>query len=588
MSSNSILLLPPLHHGEALRSYFERTQLLNAPAAPSETYEQPRARWHTPEWCLPTGILWFARAYGEPLGYGDPSYWIARHTLAPYYASTMASVRRTRFDARLLKPSQGPRRPLLPLALSEWFAKVPTLCPACDEDSLVCRGFSQVQRHWLLPFMTRCQIHGEPLSEYPEWSPFSRGRASPLPRVPSRRDAGVRLAKESLELLEDEASLLGALGQLVKSRGFATRSGRIRRQCLVQKVMSYGKNRYEHPELKSLVEKQSSLEKLLGPLWTPRACLHPVVAQLVMNALSELPHLEQLPLWPSQRALKLAELDTALRNGASLSCAAHQVGLSVTVAVVRARAAGIVVKARPKKLTEPVRQHMLQLLSSGVGIAKVAEQGKISLVTVYRLLASCPTLRDALNADKRALATERTKAEWIRLVEANPGICAKALRAQAPSVYAYLYRHVREWLACHTPRSGKPRVSLRASPRAPDGADFALASRLRGVTKPDAMDMPVRTTKTSLLKEVGRSNHVVLPGSAPDVLLKDKSESVQQFVYRRLSAATSHLYSYGPELALWRVERESGIRPSVIARSGVRTEKVVADTRAAALRRFNP
>lgn len=586
MTQTSNALLPPLVRREALRSYFERVKLLNSPYSGAITMGQARMKWSTPDWSLPTGLSSFANTYGAAIDQPSARYWVARHTLAPYYQTTLDWYRCERFLHRLLEPAQGPRRPLLPISLTEWFSKQPVLCPVCDEEALDQRGFSHVQRHWLLPFLTRCHIHGEPLAEYSKWAPPTRGLPSSISILPHRTKAGALLTEVSLAMLEREPWQLQELGELVQSRGFTTRAGRLRRNHLCDLLITHAKGRYEHPELDLLLASKSRVARLLTPLWSKCRCLHPVVAHVLVSALRDQPAAEQMPLWSSERQRKVKDLDVALETAATATQAAKQAGVSVTTAVVHARAVGKVVLERPKRLKAPLRQRIVKLLATGEDVARIATKTEVSLVSVYRVLASNPTIREGRDFSRRASGIEARQNTWLDVIDANPRTSAKALRILAPAIYAYLYRWSREWLLQVTPKTGRAQRYYVPASRAPAGAEFALAKRLSEVAKFDPMDMPARKTRTSLMAGAGRPNDVPATSSAAALILRSESESLQSFVVRRLTAAVVHLQNQGVEPVPWKVERESGLRPSVIAKSRVRTEVVVADTKAAALKRL--
>lgn len=586
MTGTNPALRPSAIGGEALRSYYDRAKLLNSAFSGPGVLGQSRARWRVPDWSLPTGLEEFAQVWGAAIKLPSARYWVARHTLAPYFQSTLPPARRERLVRCLLQPVRGPRRPLLPIALTEWFSKAPVLCPVCDAIAEARHGFSCVQRHWLLPFLTRCHIHGEPLAQYDKWSPAARGPRTTLALLPFRAEAGRRLAEASLDVMEQERLQLEELGALLQSRGFATRRGRLRRAKLCEMVLAYARGRYEHPELDALLGCEASVAKLLAPLWCERTCLHPVIAYVLASALREQCEVEQLALWDSERQIRLRELQGALASAPTASAAARAAGVCVTTAVIHARAAGKVVRERPKKLKPSVRDLVNDLLASEAELADAAALSGLSLVSVYRVLASNPALREARAASKRAKEVAARQASWLALIQSSPGLAVRQLRQKAPAVYAYFYSHCREWLSEVTPRLRERRKPCPSRRRAPSGADLALASRLHGAAQVNAMELPARKTRTALLADAGRPHDVPSRDSMASGVLQEKSESLRCFVYRRLSAAVARLYNDGIELAPWRVERACGLRTSVITKSGVRTEMVIADTKAAALRRF--
>lgn len=586
MISTNPSLRPPVIPGEALRSYYDRAKLLNLAFSGPGRLGESRVRWRNPDWSLPAGLEEFAQGWGASIKLPSGRYWVARHTLAPYFQSTLPPARRERLVRCMLQPVPGPRRPLLSITLTEWFSKVPVLCHVCDVEAEARHGFSCVQRHWLLPFLTRCHIHGEPLAQYDKWSPAARGPRTTLALLPFRAEAGRFLTEASLDVIEQQRLQLDELGALLQSRGFVTKGGRLRRARLCEMVLAYSRGRYEHPELDALLSCEASVAKLLAPLWCERVCLHPVIAHVLASALREQCEFKQLALLESERKIRLRELRDALASSPTASAAARATGVCVTTAAIHARAAGKVLSERPKKLKPYVRDLVMDLLVSGAEVADTAALTGLSLVSVYRALASNPGLREARADSKRAKEVAARQASWLDVIQRSPGLCVRQLRLKAPALYAYLYRHCREWLSEVTPRMRERRKPSPSRRRAPLGADLALARRLNGAAQVNAMELPARKTRTALLAEAGRPHDVPSPGSMASMVLQDNSESLRCFVYRRLSAAAARLYNEGLDLAPWRVERACGLRTSVITKSGVRTEMVIADTKAAALRRF--
>lgn len=575
--------MPPLIGGEAFRSYIERMKLLNSSHSRAFKHSAEDVKLATPDWSLPTGLSSFAKTYGEVIKLPCARYWVAGHTLAPYYETTLDPRRRERFLHRLLETAHGPRRPLLAIALTEWFSKLPVLCPECDEEALNSRGFSYVQRHWLLPFLTRCQIHGEVLAEYSEWSPSQRGLPSKIPVLSHRTEAGLLLTNASLAMLGEGGRQFEELGELLRSRGISTRYGRLRRKRLCELVVAYAKNRYEHPELDSLFSSEAMVAKLLAPLGSERSCLHPIVAHVLACALRDEPEVEHV-LLPLSARPRNKDLRAAFEASKTATQAAQKAGVSVTTAVIFARAAGYALHERPKILKSPLRAAIVKQLAAGEDIARIATTAGVSLGSVYRVLASSPVIRKRRQSIRRAIAVETRQREWLDLIDANPGVSATQLRRMEPAVYAYLYRLSRKWLSRVTPKTALRQQDCRRTLRVPSGADAALAARLSHAAQSARMGMAERRTRTRLLAAAGRPNDIPVGRSSASLVLEAESESLQSFVFRRLSAAVARLQSEGVVPVPWKVERKAGLRFEVIAKSGVCTELVIADTRAAELR----
>lgn len=578
--------VPPIHPNEDMHSFAERQALINS-NPPTTLARQGGGKWATPAWGLPTGLRQFASKYGAPLNLPTARDWMQGHTLAPYFLTTLPLQRLAAFEQRLLDYRPGPRRPLLAIAAAEWFAPVAVLCPACDDEHLKRDGYSIVLRQWLLPFATRCAVHGELLRTFPRWTPVDRGRGSGLEVRPLCKRQGIAASKVGEEMLRTGQSLLEELGHLLQSRGYLTASGRIRRHELCAALLAHAKGRYEHLELDALLSSQASVAKLLSPLWNPNKCLHPVVAIAVLETLRKAKEVNQGQLWSSTREGKRDALAEALKTCGTLTEIAKKTGVSVTTAAVQARAAGRAFVQRPKKLSASVRNHIESLLRAGHEIVDVAYQAGVSSVSVYRVLNANPQLKAGLQEERRSKEVLERRQAWLLMLQAHPSASCKELRAMAPADYAYLYRWERRWLSEHPPvhARGKAPLGARAL-RTPPGAAQELMTRLRQAKARDAMDLPPRLTATRLLKEAGRCNMSTCEKSQDiQQALAQATETLQVFVRRRLSAAAARLHNAQEPITATAIARGSGLRPETIRRSGVCIDVVMASTRAFNVRR---
>jgi len=578
----------PIVTSEDVRSFTARQQLVNC-LSPTTHARRDGGKWTTPAWGLPTGLARYASRYGSQLGLPLGVDWMRRHTLAPYYLSTLPCERHAAFEARLLDYRPGPRRPLLPIAAAEWFTPLAVLCPACDDEHLAAFGFSVVLRQWLLPFATRCAVHGELLRQYPAWTPLGRAAAVPIQVRPLRRNQGIAMAEAGGNALHTGQSLLELLGGLLQSRGLVTAVGRIRRKPLCAAFHAYAANRFEHSNLDALLSMQTSVARVLAPIWTPRSCLHPAVAYALVEALQDSKEVEQEQLWPSPagKVDRMNGLAAALASCETLTEAAQKAGVTVTTAAVRARAMGVPFSERPKKLDAQLRLRVEDLLLHGKSVGDVAKRTGLSDVTVYRVVKSNPQLAAVLACLKKEEQLRTRRGDWLQAAQANPSASRKQLRENATAAYAYLYRWDRAWLAINPSgrQPHKPAATVRTT-RAPVGAQEELLARLRQLQAADSMELSPRLTLTRQLKAAGRSNS----SPAKQTLqlkeaLEATSETVRDFVRRRLSAAAARVHNAHQPLTISAIERGSRLRPDTIRRSGVRTEVVVASTRSFNLKR---
>ncbi|MFC5694517.1 TnsD family Tn7-like transposition protein [Pseudomonas sp. GCM10022186] len=107
-------------------------------------------------------------------------------------------------------------------------------------------------------------------------------------------------------------------------------------------------------------------------------------------------------------------------------------------------------RRRPKVLKANVRSMILQRLAAGATKSEICAGFDITVSTINKLLRAEPDIKAAWteSRDRQVLLQHRTA--WAALIDQSPHDCAKALRARAPDIYAWLYRHDRAWLFAQT------------------------------------------------------------------------------------------------------------------------------------------
>lgn len=571
-------LLPPVVSFEAMPSYVERALLLNAGDKRQLRFGPDGARWNAPDWSLPTGLNSFAARFGVLLGKPDGLHWLLHHTTAPYFQSTMRDEKLTAFQARLLEPLQGPRRPLLPKTVAEWFSVRPRLCADCDDEFVGCRGFSVVPRALLLPFVTRCPKHGVVLQECPAWGPVGRGRGVCLPVVQGREEAGKLFSLASMDLLTDQRTLLKEVGELLQSRGMTTSGGRVRRQVLAEALVRHAEGRYEHPELDTLLCDSARVARALTPLHSSKGCLHPAVALALAAALRSLPPVQASARVQASGRVAREILDLQIRNAKTATAAARAAGVSVNTVLQRADSLGTPFGRRPKTVSPELVQRILELASAGCSRLAISVAVGRSLSTVYRVCSRISEAEAEAKAISRAQATRRDIAAWKSLREKHSGATQKQLRALEPAMFWRLYRNAREVLleSSYAPRVRRalPMAALASSSRTPEGVDLALARRIEAVAATVAGTSSARLTAGALRSAAGRSNlHVV--GPIANGRLIASVESKLDFASRRLDVAARQLSSRNEPLLPWRLIRQSNLRRETVWASGVDVAEVV-------------
>ncbi|BCG27932.1 hypothetical protein TUM18999_61230 [Pseudomonas tohonis] len=76
----------------------------------------------------------------------------------------------------------------------------------------------------------------------------------------------------------------------------------------------------------------------------------------------------------------------------------------------------------------------------------------MSISTVNKLLQAEPAVKEAWKAALKKRECAHHRAQWCRLARKHPGDSPQQLRKLIPSIYAWLYRNDKGWLAEQTSR----------------------------------------------------------------------------------------------------------------------------------------
>ncbi|WBY03590.1 TnsD family Tn7-like transposition protein [Ramlibacter tataouinensis] len=518
------------------------------------------------------------------------------HTVARYFCATLPPKRRDQFERRLAQVQSGPHRPLLPLAADEWFRPCAVVCPSCAQDSLRSNGFVCVQCAWLLPYLTRCPLHGQLLRHCPGWSARDPGGSLVPAHLRGRRQAAIELARMSVALLQPGvSSLLEPLIELLRERGFLTAGGQLRRSRLTELMQRRWEDHFEHPQLAKLFADPNRIAKALAPVAASRGTLHPLMGLLLLQALRELP--KRPPAAPADtvgrgRRERLEQLRVHLERGGTPTQAARAAGVSVTTAVTQALALGKPVRLRPKTVLPAVRERVRGLLEQGLPIAQIARTAQVSLCSVYRILRGDAMLQWRRKMALQDAQLQRRRAAWLAAMAQCPQLTCTQLRRRHPATYAYLYRHDRAWLSQSTRKGAAADAAVirpvSAPMRTPEGADELLAARIVALGCPAGPSARPHVTAAALMVGVGRPGLRLRPDATPQAAAAAALaiESRPQYLLRRLVAGAATARAGGWALKPWRVERLSGVRSSSLAASGVEASVAIQIYRAQAVDRL--
>lgn len=182
-----------------------------------------------------------------------------------------------------------------------------------------------------------------------------------------------------------------------------------------------------------------------------------------------------------------------------------------------------------------------------------------------------PTLRGRAiyirRPPRRRICRTTRRAAWCAAQRKHPTFGIKMLRLLDPAAYAWLYRHDRTWLRCHSPE----RVDRHTVPDTNWAArDVLIASKVADAAaqlrqQPTA---PIRVSVAALERTLEirpyLSRHLSkLPLTASAVA--DVLESREQFALRRIANALRKLRMDELPMRRWRLVRAAGLRAELLA-----------------------
>jgi len=101
---------------------------------------------------------------------------------------------------------------------------------------------------------------------------------------------------------------------------------------------------------------------------------------------------------------------------------------------------------KPKKLKPQIRTTVLEHLQSGDSKESICSEFGLSICTLNRLLRSEPAVQIFRTEKQEEATLLKHRTQWLAVVNAQPNASTKNIRANIPSIYAWLYRNDREWL----------------------------------------------------------------------------------------------------------------------------------------------
>lgn len=275
-------------------------------------------------------------------------------------------------------------------------------------------------------------------------------------------NASVGLAHLPQGFCFDVERLLCVYLDAARERRLLSGRDRLRSEAIGEDFFQFARIFRSVPELSSL---PGSADEAAGQavrlLRMPRTGTHPVRHLcLILWLFGDWPtfwnkyqtapsfHTNNLPISKDNTMSILREdfLKYMREDGCSIRAAARHVGVSVNTGLEWAAQAGIHVSRRAKVIKTDVRENIIADLQSGEDKPSVAIKYGVSVQTVSRVLRSDRGLADIWREARFGRDRALMRGQWADLFASNPSSSPKMLRLIGPALYAWLYRHDREWL----------------------------------------------------------------------------------------------------------------------------------------------
>ncbi len=368
-------------------------------------------------------------------------------------------------------------------------------CTACMKQDLSDTGWAYWHLEHQYPGVWFCKQHGEPLHEATVkstgvnrflWSlPDRRNLTSDWLQGTTDAEALKKLSTMILQFLRanrgpgwlDGAHMVPVLREAIRQHGWLTPNGNLRVGELAPSYLAWCQKLRGPMELDSLPNSESEAASQIGRLLRPwRSGTHPLRVLVAVSWLFDRaesffgaydslhdPSVQSPALVPpgnvpttllsSKNNAVKAQLVAHARAGMSATAAASAIGVTVGTAMAWLAQSGVKVARRPKILKAGIQDALSRDLAQGMDKATAGITHGVSIQAVTRFLLTEPGLhqswQDAIFRNRQTKA----RVGWAAALATYGDLGTNWIRAQDPSIYAWLYRNDRVWLKANLPQA---------------------------------------------------------------------------------------------------------------------------------------
>jgi len=520
---------------------------------------------------MPSGLS----TYHHNLGhfYKSLDALVSEHTEENAFRCGISQSKYDVLRARLVGRPVGPVRPSFLPVLFTVSERLYRQCPECCEEHLATRGYTHIELHNGLPFVSMCPIHGGGLRSTAEqallFDQACRDAANAYQRL--REFEYSVLMRQCLQVPAEQSPFSRRVIVEALTLGrWIGENGRLNLAEFLHAFVGFFSGSFSDVRLDILCTSPKYVENALRSLLREDRALHPVWCVL-LRWFADSCACSVRAARPKTRAPEATELSeeqirAALSEHSSLTSAAATLGVSASYLNCMCRRFGISRVWRPKKLDPMILQAIHQAFDQGAHPKDVMRRFKVSQSTAYRILAS----RDdcVLPIQRRTQQrTEAAKAAWLEAIRCHPSASEKSLRQKYTATWMHLYRHARTWLnEIETAKPARGQQSIKSRNSLLVARMSAALSGAHGrYTTPGTK--PVFKSAYRLRIAIGMNEHA-FESTATRSVARSFVESPSEFVARRIRWAFSSCQIAPQKLST--IARTLSLRPSTIQKIFVR------------------
>ncbi|KGA44047.1 TnsD family transposase [Yersinia ruckeri] len=246
------------------------------------------------------------------------------------------------------------------------------------------------------------------------------------------------------------------------NNNFVTINGRIRRKPLASKLFEIAQQLF--PSINHLKPKAADDYAYWASAFAGKMNQHPF-KYLLLDFCLEIQTQDNpvsIPLTLTQRDVTLEQrCCNLLYRGISMENVGLQIGKSRCYVKTVALKYNIPVKLKPKKITENIKLHVIQLARKGFHRKEIARRFNISKGSVEIIISTTSGLVDFRKKCKFESKRRSYKCQIIRFIQNNPYACRQDIKRYCSNAFFWLYQRCPAWLECHLPAVNKPKCVIR-------------------------------------------------------------------------------------------------------------------------------